>query len=117
MALHLDEISVFVRMIFSRKINVFGSAGNITDELATSMQVFLMSSLTGKKVNINLCSKYVTKMNSNYLKDFLFLVSTKANSCGHDIILRIMESTSMSSKLLRNFLRQSDEGDITSIAD
>ena len=116
MALHLDEINIIARMTFSHKINFFSSAENIIYELDTPMQVFLMSSLTGKKVNINLCSKSVTKMNSNYLKDFLFLVSTKANSCGHDIILRIMESTSMSSKLLRNFLRQSDEGDITSIA-
>jgi hypothetical protein len=100
MALHLDEINIQSRHIFRNKTSMFGPSHNDPEKLAKSMQVFLLSTLTGEKISINLCSKPVCNMNAEYLKDVLLLCLDKASSNDIKIVPIIIDGGSTNNKLL-----------------
>lgn len=57
MALHVDEIRIQPRHLFRNQNCVFGPSQDDPKQLAKSVLVFLLSTLTGKKILINLGSK------------------------------------------------------------
>ena len=50
MALDLEEVHIVARHSFSNKLYYFGAADNNIEELASAMQCYLMTTLTGKKI-------------------------------------------------------------------
>ena len=63
----MNEINIQTMMSFTNKAYTFGSSVNNNEEMANSMQVFLLTTLHGKKHRINLCSKPMHNMKSKYL--------------------------------------------------
>ena len=55
--LHLDKINIQLRHLFLSKSSMFETLRNDPGNLAKSMQVFFLSTLTGEKTSVNLCSK------------------------------------------------------------
>ena len=66
--LHLDEIGIHSVNSFSNKKNLFGPAHNDPEQLVTSMQVSLLTTITGKKKYLNLASIPVYNMEAIFLK-------------------------------------------------
>ena len=65
--LYLEKTNLKPRNTFSNKCNLFGPAHNKYDKLTVSMQVFLMSALTGIKTCLNLNSILTNNMENDYL--------------------------------------------------
>ena len=86
MALHLDEIHVQSTNTFSDKVNFFGPSHNDPKELASSIQAFLLSTLTGKKTCVNLCSMPVHNMGSECLQAKLIECLDKAKNCDFTVL-------------------------------
>ena len=64
-ASHLDEINIATMLLHKNK--ALGMSTNNAEELANSIQVFLLTALHGKKHRINLCSKPLCNMKSECL--------------------------------------------------
>ena len=65
--LYLDEINIAIMLLFTNKARTFGISVNNAEEIANPIQVFLLTTLHGKKYRINLCSKPMFNMKSEYL--------------------------------------------------
>ena len=76
-ALHLDETHVQSANIFSNRV-IFLPSHNYPKELASSIQVFLLSTLTGKKSFVNLPSRPVHDVEAEFVKNKLFESLDKA---------------------------------------
>ena len=67
--LYFDKINIQNSLSCVRKSSIVGQVLNDTKILADSMLVFLLSNLHGKITKLNLCSKPVIKMISDYKKN------------------------------------------------
>ena len=105
-ALHLDEINIQPRHLFRSKTCAFGPSHNDPEHLAKNMQVFLLSTLTGEKTSINLCSKAVCNMKAEWLKPLLLSCLDKASAAGFVIVPIIVDGGSTNSKLVRMLLAE-----------
>ena len=103
MSLHLDEINVKSTNAFSNKCNLFGPSHNKYNELATSVQVFLISTLTGNKTCLNLNSIPVHNMESEYLEQKLLECLDKARQEDFEIIPIIIDWVGKNEKNDKNF--------------
>ena len=87
----------------------FGPARNDAKELASSMQVFLLSTLTGKKCCVNLSSTPVHKMQSEHLKNKLFECLDKAKSSDYTVVPIIIDGAATNCKVLKDVLETTNE--------
>ena len=76
MALHIDEMNIQARNLISNQSLIVRSHDD-PENLANSMLVFLMTSLTGKKKAINLCSKTVHNLKAVICTKFCYHAYTK----------------------------------------
>jgi len=102
--LHIDEINIFARHLFRSHKCIFGPAHNERNSLADSMLVFLMSTLTGKKLSINLCSKPVKKLKNECLHDLMLKCLDKATECNFEIVPIIMDCHATNVKVMKKVL-------------
>lgn len=105
MPLHLDEINIKPINAFSNKCNSFGPSHNKCDELASSVQAFLLSTLTGKKTCLNLNSVPVHNMESECLEEKLLECLDKAHQADFDVIPIIIDGESKNVKMMKKSLR------------
>lgn len=105
MDLHLNEVRVIARHSFSNKSHHFGAADNDVEELAAAMQCYLMTTSTGKKISINLASKPVHKMKTDYLTKKLLEHLNKSDHCGCQAVPIILDGAPVNSKLARDLLQ------------
>ena len=88
----------------SNKAYAFGTSTNDTEEMANSTQVFLLTTLHGKKHRINLCSKPVCNMKSEYLQSVIIECIERSISSYFYIAPIILDGASIHSKLMRSML-------------
>lgn len=97
-SLHLNKINVQLGVLFSDKILLLGNAQNNAKKLANSMKVFLLSTLHGKKLSLNLYSKPVLNMKSKYLQNALSECLGKACNSDFNIASITLDGASTNSK-------------------
>ena len=90
-ALHVDEMNIMAAHLF-RNQSLFGPSHDNPNELANSMLVFLLATLTGKKIAINLCSKPVHNLKHECLHQILLSSLDKATQCGFETLPITMDS-------------------------
>ena len=73
------------------------------------MLVFLITSLTGKKTSINLCSKPVCNLKHEHLHQILGSCLEKADRSGFEILLITMDGASANVKVSRMLLDELSE--------
>ena len=91
-------------MSFTNKAYAFGRSENNDEEMANSMQVFLLITLHGKKHRINLCSKHVCNVKSEFLQLILNECLDKSANSDFEIVPIILDSASIDCKLMRSLL-------------
>ena len=64
-----------------------------------------MSTLTGKKLSINLCSKPVTNLKKKHLHDRFLEYLDKASECGFDIFPIVMDCHATNVKVMKKLLK------------
>ena len=104
-ALHIDEINIMAAHLF-RNQSLFGPSHNSPNELANSMLVFLLTTLTGKKIAINLCSKPVHNLKHECLHQILLSSLDKAARCGFEMLPITMDGASTNVKVARMLLKE-----------
>ena len=102
--LHLDEINMQACASFFDKVHFLGNAQNNAEKLANSMQVFLLTTLHGKKHRINLCSKPAHNMKSQYLQNALKECLDKTSNSNFEVASITLDRASTNCKLAREFL-------------
>ena len=85
---------------------MFGPSHNDLVNLAKSMQVFLLSTLTSEKISINLCSKPVCNVKAEWLKDALLSFFDEVSSNDIKILPIIIDRGLTNNKLLRMLLKE-----------
>lgn len=108
MALHIDEINIQVRHTF-RNNSLSGPSHNDCKKIANSMLMFLITTLTGAERSINLCSKPVCNLNSEYLHRTLISCLSKAKECGYEVLPIIFDGASTNMKVVKELLKQVNE--------
>lgn len=101
MALHVNEFHIQPRHLFRNKNCVFGPSSDDPKQLAKLVLVFLLSTLTGKKISINLGSKQVHNLKTEFLKSCLMRCLDKAIECGYKILPIILDGALTNAKVLR----------------
>ena len=101
MALPIDEIHIQPRYLFHSKNCVFRPSHDDSRKIAKSVLVLLLPTLTGKTFSINLASKPVHNLKTDYLKDVFLNSLEKSIECGYKIFLIVLDGASTSVKFVK----------------
>ena len=103
-ASRLDNINIATMLSHTNEAYALRTSTNNAEEMTNSIQVFVLTTLHGKKHRINLCSKPVCNMKSEYLQSVLIECLEKSANSDFNIVPIILDGASINCKLMRSML-------------
>ena len=108
MDLHIYAIIIQARHLSRNKI-LSGPSTNDPENLEKSMLIFSLTTLTGEKRSINLCTKPVHNLKGDYLHKILIKNLVKVKEYGFDVAPVIFDEAVTNVKLAKKLLKLKNE--------